>query len=200
MPEPSCAERPARKLALTPRSPPSCGYAPTRSASGAAGSRRAATWSRPPTSPPEAADPSPLPTEQGSRTAAGRHLPGAGLSRRDPRRRPHHGQHPRVPWPAPARPAHHQVDGKSLAQPARSTQERHPRRTYEQVHLRIHSPLRGAAVGSDNWVPSAVGRCGSQAAGVLIVIGQRWARRKVHSCADVPLVVTGFAWTVRGRT
>jgi IS605 OrfB family transposase len=66
---------------------------------------------------------------------AGRHLPGAGLSRRDPRRRPHHGQHPWVPWPAPARPAHHQVGRESLAQPARSTQERHPRRTYEQVHL-----------------------------------------------------------------
>jgi IS605 OrfB family transposase len=65
---------------------------------------------------------------------AGRHLPGAGLSRRDPRRRPHHGQHPWVPWPAPARPAHHQVGRESLAQPARSTQERHPRRTYEQVH------------------------------------------------------------------
>ena len=33
--------------------------------------------------------------------------------------------------------------------------------------IRIHSPLRGAAVGCDNWVPCAVGRCGSRAAGVF---------------------------------
>ncbi|WP_442875775.1 zinc ribbon domain-containing protein [Actinoallomurus sp. NBC_01490] len=35
---------------------------------------------------------------------AGRHLPGAGRSRRDPRRSPHHGTAPGVPWPAVARP------------------------------------------------------------------------------------------------
>ena len=57
---------------------------------------------------------------------AGRHLPGAGLSRRDPRRRPPSRPAPGVLWPAPARPAHHQVDEESLAQPAKSTQERHP--------------------------------------------------------------------------
>ncbi len=33
--------------------------------------------------------------------------------------------------------------------------------------IRIHSSLRGAAVGCDNWVPCAAGRCGSRAAGVF---------------------------------
>ena len=106
------------------------------SAARTAGTAATATWSRRPTSPPEAAGPSPLPAEQGSRTAARAGTcqapgcrdvtPGAGT---------HHAQRPGVPWPAPARLAHHQVDGESLAQPARNTQERHPRRTYEQVHL-----------------------------------------------------------------
>ena len=41
-----------------------------------------------------------------------------------------------------------------------------------QEEVRIHSPLRGAAVGCDNWVPCAVGRCGSRAAGVFAVAGQ----------------------------
>ncbi|WP_329262041.1 transposase [Actinoallomurus sp. NBC_01490] len=48
---------------------------------------------------------------------AGRHLPGAGRSRRDPRRSLHHGTAPGVPWPAVARPtprgeslAHHSED------------------------------------------------------------------------------------------
>ena len=44
---------------------------------------------------------------------AGRHLPGAGRSRRDPRRSPHHGTAQRVPWPAVARPT---TRGESLAQ------------------------------------------------------------------------------------
>ncbi|GAA4515172.1 RNA-guided endonuclease TnpB family protein [Actinoallomurus oryzae] len=43
---------------------------------------------------------------------AGRHLPGAGRSRRDPRRSPHHGTAPGVPWPAVARPTR---SGESLA-------------------------------------------------------------------------------------
>ncbi|WP_285576973.1 RNA-guided endonuclease InsQ/TnpB family protein [Actinoallomurus iriomotensis] len=43
---------------------------------------------------------------------AGRHLPGAGRSRRDPRRSPHHGTAHRVPWPAVARPT---TRGESLA-------------------------------------------------------------------------------------
>ena len=63
-----------------------------------------------------AAAPSPLPTKQGSRTAAPAGTcqvpdcrdvtPGAG---------PHHGQRPGVPWPEPARPANHQVGRESLA-------------------------------------------------------------------------------------
>ena len=66
--------------------------------------------------------------------------------------------------------------------------------------VRIHSPLRGAAVGCDNWVPCAVGRCGSRAAGVFCRgRAMAGAERKVHSGAGVPLVVTGLAWTVRGR-
>ncbi|GAA4497668.1 RNA-guided endonuclease TnpB family protein [Actinoallomurus oryzae] len=43
---------------------------------------------------------------------AGRHLSGAGRSRRDPRRSPHHGTAPGVPWPAVARPTR---SGESLA-------------------------------------------------------------------------------------
>ncbi|WP_345472833.1 transposase [Actinoallomurus oryzae] len=43
---------------------------------------------------------------------AGRHLPGAGRSRRDPRRSPHHGTAYGVPWPAVARPTR---SGESLA-------------------------------------------------------------------------------------
>ncbi|WP_329263066.1 transposase [Actinoallomurus sp. NBC_01490] len=49
---------------------------------------------------------------------AGRHLPGAGPSRRDPRRSPHHGTAYGVPWPAVARPTR---SGESLA-PARISQ------------------------------------------------------------------------------
>jgi putative transposase len=43
---------------------------------------------------------------------AGRHLPGAGRSRRDPRRSPRHGTAPGVGWPAVARPT---TRGESLA-------------------------------------------------------------------------------------
>jgi len=52
---------------------------------------------------------------------AGRHLPGAGHSRRDPRRRPHHGPargSPGQPRPAPP------PGGESLAHPARISQRR----------------------------------------------------------------------------
>jgi hypothetical protein len=38
--------------------------------------------------------------------------------------------------------------------------------------------------------------CGSQAAGVFVMIGRRRAAWKVHSCAGVPSVVAGWLWTV----
>ena len=41
-----------------------------------------------------------------------------------------------------------------------------------------------------------LGLCGSLAAGVFVLIGQRWAGWKVHSCAGVPSVVAGWLWTV----
>jgi IS605 OrfB family transposase len=47
---------------------------------------------------------------------AGTHLPGVHPAPRDPRRRPHHGPPPTVPWPAPARPRE-PTHGESLATP-----------------------------------------------------------------------------------
>jgi hypothetical protein len=62
--------------------------------------------------------PSPLPTKQGSRTAARAGTCQAPACRDvTPDAGPHHGQHPRGPWPAPARPAHRQVTGSRSPNP-----------------------------------------------------------------------------------
>jgi transposase len=64
---------------------------------------------------------------------AGRHLPGAGRSRRDPRRRPHHGTRQRSPGrPRPAPPS----SGESLAHPARISQHRPTGATLPDAALR----------------------------------------------------------------
>jgi transposase len=52
--------------------------------------------------PIEAGDRNPFPVVITHRRA-GRHLPDVSPARRDPRRRPHHGGTPRIPWPAVAR-------------------------------------------------------------------------------------------------
>jgi IS605 OrfB family transposase len=66
-----------------------------------------------------AREPNPFPVLITHRRA-GRHLPGAGRSRRDPRRRPHHGTAPGSPGrPRPAPPK-----GESLANTARINQPR----------------------------------------------------------------------------
>jgi putative transposase len=66
---------------------------------------------------------------------AGTHLPGVHPARRDPRRRPHHGRPPTVPWPAPARPPRQPPHGESLAtQRGARKPAAQPRRTYRQMH------------------------------------------------------------------
>src|SRR5712691_10087042 len=65
--------------------------------------------------------------------------------------------------------------------------------------LEIMRHWRGAAVGSENWVPRRW--CARMVAGRGLpgVISWRRAGRKVHSCAGVPSVVSDCLWTVRGR-
>ena len=70
------------------------------------------------------------------------------------------------------------------------------------MHCRIknHAPLRGAAVGHENWVPAAAGAgAGGGWLRSFGVAGQRRAGWKLHSCLGAPAVVTGWLWTVRGR-
>jgi putative transposase len=108
---PACHRRvpkPAgRNLACT-----SCGYHGHRDLAGAANIARRAPAGGQATSSSEM-----LPVVITHRRA-GRHLPGAGRSRRDPRRRPHHGPAPRSPGqPRPAPPPR----GESLAHPQRGS-------------------------------------------------------------------------------
>ena len=66
---------------------------------------------------------------------AGRHLPGAGLSRRDPRRRPPSRPAPRGPL-AGTGPPRTPPGVRGVARPTREEHARtSPRRTYEQMHL-----------------------------------------------------------------
>ena len=84
----------------------------------------------------KAGGPIPAPQAAGiTHRRAGRHLPGAGLSRRDPRRRPPSRPAPTGPL-AGTGPPRTPPGGQGVARPTREEHARtSPRRTYEQVHL-----------------------------------------------------------------
>ena len=88
---------------------PHCGYSGHRDLTAAASIATRAPGGGSTTSPAHVVLPQVV-----THRRAGRHLPGAGQSRRDPRRPP--GRHQGVSWPAVARPTHH---GRGVARPPR---------------------------------------------------------------------------------
>ena len=96
-------------------------------------------------------------------------------------------------WPGPRRQA--RWAGRGLRRSRVGPEDR-----FCEAVRNNHAPLRGAAVGYENWVLASGGVCRSEPAGVFRVIGRRRVGRKGCTVAgDGPPVVTADLWTVRGR-